>query len=165
MAVNPSIRVDARTAISALTILQGRVEPAVKDAIEKGAALVQAHARDNHPKISDKTLNLVRKMGRDRVSILRTRTGFEAGRFAGNFRFLTRTGVLRNSIKIARAKRIRTGFQAEVFSIVKYANKIEFGTTKTRAFPFLRPALEANRRKIQDLVVKAVGGVTRRPLR
>ena len=43
-----------------------------------------------------------------------------------------------------------------VGSSLEYAPMLEFGTSKMRARPWLNPALESNRRKIQALITNAV---------
>lgn len=150
----PRIRVDAQKAIDLLTAISGRVEPAIKDALDRGAADVQAHARANHPKIADSITG-------QRAARFRPHT-INARQFSGQPRFLKRTGILVTSIKITRASRTTRGFESSVFSAISYANKIEFGGPRNRPYPFLRPALEANRKKIAVLIAKSVNSALRR---
>lgn len=68
----------------------------------------------------------------------------------------TDTGFLVNSIKADRQD-----MTARVFSSLKYAFWLEYGTTKMEARPFLTPALLENERFIIDRLVEGVTKATR----
>lgn len=143
------IRVNVTGALNRLSIINQRVQARVLDALDEGAALVANHAKQGHPKVHDDLQGTAARG-------FRVVTGPEAGDFSGWYRFLTRTGVLRNSIQQRKAKKIGQDFQAEVFSGVEYADRIEFGSVRHQAYPFLRPALESQRGGILQRVQAAV---------
>jgi len=66
-----------------------------------------------------------------------------------------RTGYLRGSadFKVLDDKAVRVGASAD------YAAFLEFGTSRMRAWPCLRPALDDNADKIQALFKEVIGGV------
>ena len=140
-------RVDVSKALGALRAFGVRADTAVLDALDEVARVVANHAKTGHPKATQGGGN---KDGE------RELTGPEAGEYAGDYRFLTDTGVLRNSIKIERAQRVGTVMRAKVFSAVEYANKVEFGDVTSRPFPFMRPALEAAAPEGRKLIAEAI---------
>ena len=65
----------------------------------------------------------------------------------------TDTGALARSVQVdIRREGVYVG------SSLKYAPMLEFGTSSMRERPWLNPALESNRRKIQALIANAVKG-------
>lgn len=142
------IEVDMSSALSALGAIFNRVEERVKDALDQSAALVLNSARAGHPKVSDRIQG-------EAATPFREVSPASAGEFAGHYRFLTRTGILRNAIKIERAKRDGSGWRSDVFVAVRYADQVEY-----QGYPFMRPALETNRREITRRVAAAVRGGT-----
>ena len=65
----------------------------------------------------------------------------------------TDTGALAKSVQVdVRREGVYVG------SSLKYAPVLEFGTSSMRERPWLNPALESNRRKIQALIANAVKG-------
>ena len=65
----------------------------------------------------------------------------------------TDTGALAKSVQVdVRREGVYVG------SSLKYAPMLEFGTSSMRERPWLNPALESNRRKIQALIANAVKG-------
>mgnify|MGYP001571226136 CR=1 FL=1 len=132
----PQVVVDASSALRGLDRFSNRMEVEIKDAVDRTAAFVVNHAKGGHPKAT---------AGGGNKDDERERTGPEGGDYAGGLRFLTRLGNLRNSYKQRAAKKIESGVRADVFSAIEYSEEIEFGTVTRRAFPTLRPALEAAR--------------------
>ena len=63
----------------------------------------------------------------------------------GTPRFKIRTGNLRNSIQPMRATKTGNVIIGQVNAGMEYARDVEEGTPGTRAFPYMRPALEAVR--------------------
>lgn len=127
-----------------------KVENAIKNSLDETAAEVQALARSEHPKVADRITGSA-------AASFRRMTGPKAGEFAFKPRFLTRTGILRQSIKISRARKTLGGdIEATVFTAVKYGNDVEFGTVKTPAYPFLRPALNSATKKGQARLSLAI---------
>ena len=134
------ITIDARGALDKLAGVLPRVERAIVQGLDEGAALVQNHAKEGHPKVGD---------GLQGAAAARYRVATkQAGRYTGMLRFLTRTGVLRNSIFIQRARKVSNGWRAAVYSGVRYADRIEYGSVRNPPYPFLRPALESQRKAI-----------------
>lgn len=66
------------------------------------------------------------------------------------------TGNLRASIASEVRTDVESAVQGIVGSNVEYAPFQEFGTSKMGASPFLQPAIEANRKQILDLFMRAV---------
>ncbi len=58
------------------------------------------------------------------------------------------TGRLRSSIRVLR--RQKDGLGVEVGTEVEYASKIEFGTNRTQAQPYLFPAFEIARNTLEQ---------------
>lgn len=67
-------------------------------------------------------------------------------------RYYDRSGRLTNSIRADKVKAERGKIQADVLAgtpgLVEYAAAVEFGTSRSRAYPFLGPALSVNEKKI-----------------
>jgi len=134
-------------------------EDLIIDAIDVTIGEVQAHIRDGHPKVNKLTLKRTRG-DRDSLDTYRVRTGGEVGEFRGMMRWLTHTGVSRNSVFLVQAKVSGTGFtrsiSGKVYSAQKHMNDLEFGTAGRRAFPAFRPALIAKGPRGQYLVREAL---------
>jgi HK97 gp10 family phage protein len=75
-------------------------------------------------------------------------------------RYYDRTARLTNSIrpeKVNAKRDIITGnVLAGVPGLVEYAAAVEFGTSRSRAYPYLGPALTQNEKKILLIFSKAV---------
>jgi HK97 gp10 family phage protein len=68
------------------------------------------------------------------------------------------TGVLANNIET-----VQTGpLKVVVTSNAPYSQELEFGTSKMAARPFMRPAAARNRKKVTDLVAKAINKALKR---
>lgn len=140
-----------------------RAEAGLLDALDVIAAEVQEHAREGHPKLAPKNYG----EPADVLDRLRERTGLASREFKGMLRFLTRTGVTRNSIQKKKAVKEGSGLTrrlvSKVFSAQKHANDLEFGSVGRRAFPFMRPALIAKEARgkflLQSALVRASGGL------
>lgn len=65
------------------------------------------------------------------------------------------TGVLGNNIEVT-LKLESDGPVVEVSSNAPYSRALEEGTSRMEARPFMRPALDRNRDKVTQLVLKAV---------
>jgi len=66
----------------------------------------------------------------------------------GTLRFKVRTSNLRDNIQEREVKIEDDEIILQVVAGVEYANDIEFGGPGRRAFPFMRPALEAKKPEI-----------------
>ena len=148
MAVSIGVDVDISRMVTAMAAIFGRIESRVIDALDESAGLVRTSAQEGPPKVAD------RIRGAEAAS-LRETTPSGAGEFSGMYRFLTRTGVLRNATKIEAAKKTSGGYASSVFNAANYVDRIEFG-----GFPFMRPALEINRSNITRRIAAAVRGGT-----
>lgn len=144
-----SITVDIQGAQQGLSKLRARLDKEVLGALDEAAALVSNDAKADHPKVAD---NIQGAAADDRRAL----NPSGAGAYAGTYRFLTRTGVLRNSIQVVPARQTAQGYEAHVVSGVEYSNKVEFGSVSTRPFPFLRAAIETQRGATLERVRAAV---------
>lgn len=63
----------------------------------------------------------------------------------------TDTGFLRSNITMNVKKRANGAVVGQIVSAAPYSQALEFGTTTMMPRPFMTPALEKNRRKIQKL--------------
>ena len=140
------IRVDARKVLAFFDKFGKDVDKAILDSLDISAAEMQEHARQGHPKAAAGAL----------PDAQRVRTVDGSGEYNGQYRFLTQTGILRNSIKIRKAARVGTVMQAGIFTAVEYGTDVEFGTVTKRAFPFMRPALAAIFPRAQAAMKRAI---------
>ena len=99
----------------------------IAEAVEKTAVDVSNHAKANHVR------GVAHGMGRFEVD----------------------TGVLHRSITPKLEKVTFKEVTAVVFTNVEYAIPVEFGTSKTRPYPFMFPALIANQRNLLERMKKA----------
>lgn len=65
------------------------------------------------------------------------------------------TGALRDSISTT-GKSTPSGAEASVGTTVEYAPHIEFGTSKSKAQPYLHPALQRNKQTATKIVLKEI---------
>jgi HK97 gp10 family phage protein len=65
------------------------------------------------------------------------------------------TGRLRGSI-VAETELVRSTVVGRVGTNVEYAKALEFGTTRMKPRPFLRPSLRINKRKIRATLARPV---------
>lgn len=77
---------------------------------------------------------------------------------SAKFKAPYRTGTLRRSIHTE----MRSNTQAVVGTDVEYAVYQEFGTSKMKAHPYLRPALDENRGKVLDKINEVIKGLFKR---
>lgn len=68
------------------------------------------------------------------------------------------TGNLQSHLRIARTGRLK----AEVRSEAAYSHALEFGSSKMAARPFLRPARDATRSELRNIVEKKIGHFLKR---
>src|SRR3990167_9980738 len=161
MAVNVTVK--TKDVIVKLDKYSKLAEEELLDALDQIAGLVQEHARAGHPKVSNAMVKLAsRAMNQGEIldPLRGTTSGDGVGEFGGQYRFLTHTGVTRNSIQKTKAKADGAGFSrrlsSTVFSAQLHANKLEFGSASSRAFPFMRPAYLANMKRGQELCATAL---------
>lgn len=62
------------------------------------------------------------------------------------------TGVLDRNIETVQVE----PFRVEVSSNAPYSAALEFGTSKMAARPFMRPAIQVTRKKVQQIIADAV---------
>jgi HK97 gp10 family phage protein len=134
----------------------GNIESLVLNALDECAGLVANAAKLGHPKVlAVSTAGTYRHMARSNVMT----AADDLMRIAnkdGSLRFLTRTKNLVNSILPKRAKKTSRGLESKVVSGMEYSTTVEFGTARTRPFPFMRPALYENRENILRRIRAAV---------
>lgn len=123
-------------------------------AVEKTAIDVSNHAKANHESGGSAS------MLNDDIAFAEAFGGF--GDFGSRsaetsgLRYVNRTGHLTRSITPELTNVSFEEVVAQVFTNVEYAPNVELGTSRTRAFPFLFPAL-ASSRKVFEKRMKEVG--------
>ena len=75
-------------------------------------------------------------------------------------RYYDRTGRLTNSIRADKVRARKDIITADVLAgtpgLVEYAKDVEMGTSRSKAYPYLKPALEKNEQKILLILSQAV---------
>jgi HK97 gp10 family phage protein len=99
------------------------------DAVEQSAVVVANKAKENHEHGSDPH---------------------------AMERFETQTGALVRSIKSELTTVGHNEVVAQTFSTMEYAPNVELGTSKTRAYPFLFPALAESQDDFKERVKKVL---------
>ena len=120
-------------------------------ATEQGGEMIVRNMRENHYFV-----------GVSAKSYKRAKYGEEVFKNPdGSLRFKIRTGDLMKSMKsgdaeVARDGAITTKVRAsgKLGVGMKYAKDVEFGTAKTRPFPFMRPAMEQEKGPILKRTIK-----------
>lgn len=102
------------------------------EALERGAALVVAAARADHPRVSR-----------------------AEARAHPHPRFYQWTGLTVAGIAAEEPRRTLTGVEVEVVSSEGHSAALEFGTARARAFPFLGPALTGTAQAVFSLLAAA----------
>ena len=117
--------------VSALVGVTKQVERQVIEIVEKNAVRVKNHAKADH------FHGLAHAVGR----------------------YENQTTNLTNSIISSDASISRGVVEAIVSTNKEYAPKVEFGTSRTKAYPFMQPAITANQQKfLSDLRCLKIGG-------
>lgn len=145
------ISADFSGVIRNLLLVSPKVEARVLEALDEAAENVSNSAKLGHPVLPD---GLKDSFDPSVTDPYRELNGVEP--YGGTYRFLSRTGVTRNSIVPVRAANNSGVLSSQVVSGVAQSNDLEFGTPDRRAFPFMRPALEQWRPWIQNRVEQAV---------
>lgn len=147
------ISVEVSGVLQNLSTITPAIERELLKALDEAAAVVANSAKADHPVLPEDLRN---NYSPNVVDSFRAVNWAGTGEFAGTYRFLSRTGVARNSIMPESAKKTAGRLESRVSSGVDYSNDLEFGTVDRRAFPFMRPALEVNRAWIQSRMEFAV---------
>jgi HK97 gp10 family phage protein len=113
--------------IAKITTLEGSVLGRVAEAVESSAVDVANHAKANH----------------------------ERGLAHTQGRFETRTGALVGSIMPDLTEVSKTAVEAQVVATMDYGPNVEFGTSRSRAYPFMGPAMTENAQRFRERVAKA----------
>lgn len=139
--------------------LGGKVEEVMIRATEQGGEMIVRNMRENHYFV-----------GVSATSYRRAKAGETVYKNPnGSLRFKQRTGNLQKSMKasdaqVAKDGVVRTKVRASgsLGVGVKYAKDVEFGTGKTRAFPFMRPAMEQEKGPILKRTIKLLKAAIQR---
>lgn len=83
------------------------------------------------------------------------KAGHEGAMAHADQRYQNKTGTLTRSITPELTKASQQMVEAQIFSNIEYAPNVELGTGKTRPYPFLFPALQANQGDFKTRVAKA----------
>jgi HK97 gp10 family phage protein len=67
-----------------------------------------------------------------------------------------RTGRLRDSILVEITEQTPNRVEVEVGPTVPYADDVEFGTSRSPAQPYLRPAIDENLQAVTDALAKSL---------
>ncbi len=67
-----------------------------------------------------------------------------------------RTGRLRDSIMVEITEQSASCVEVEVGPTVAYADDVEFGTSRSPAKPYLRPAIDENLQAVTDTLAKSL---------
>ncbi len=70
--------------------------------------------------------------------------------------FKDRTQALTNSIRPARIVITNDRVEARVAALMQYASFVEFGTSRSRPFPFLAPAILKNQSQFRKQMIRAM---------
>ena len=116
-------------------------------AVEKTAVDVANHAKANHEssgaaaKLNDdiafaEAFGAFGSLGSSKAS-------------SSGLRYVNRTGTLTRSITPELTKVDFNEVMAQVFTNIEYAPMVELGTSRSRAFPFLFPALVTNQKNFE----------------
>ena len=138
MAKSSSYEIDKKSlaeVLSRLRNLGDDAKPAAVKLMNFAAVFTANHARENHFFVG---------VGKGSSSIADKHV-FTFKNPDGTPRFKVRTGVLRNSIQHRDAELHGNVAVAEVRAGTEYARSVEEGRPGGRAFPFLKPAIEAAR--------------------
>lgn len=120
------------------------VSPQIEKLVDFGKAQVSKHAKGRHFFV-----------GTGAGSSGKAKSGeFKFKNRDGSLRFKIRTGNLVNSIEEGPTIKRGNKITGTVVAGMKYAKAIEEGSPKNRAFPFMRPAVEATRPKFLKSGIK-----------
>lgn len=123
-----------------------RINDLSAEAVDRGTERIANHARNDHFFV-----------GTGKGAAQAAKEGeFKFLNPDGSLRFKVRTGNLIASIQSRGAKVLSGKVIGQVFVGEKYARDVEEGTAKTRAFPFLRPAMEIAAPKIAEDLLKLI---------
>lgn len=116
--------------ISKLVGITKQVEKQVIEVVEKNGIRVKNHAKSDH--------------------------GHGMAHAIG--RYENQTTNLTNSITSSDAQNVNGVIEVTVSTNKEYAPKVEFGTSKTKAYPFMQPAITANQQRfLNDLKNLKIG--------
>ena len=73
-----------------------------------------------------------------------------------NHTFTNRTGNLENSIQPEAVEVDGTALVGVVRAGMEYAANVEYGTAKSAPYPFMTPAVEANKQNLSDTIKAAI---------
>lgn len=69
-----------------------------------------------------------------------------------NHTFQNITGFLQDSISREEVSQSGSNFKVEVGAFIEYAEAVEHGTSRSRPYPFIQPAIETNKDILNQLV-------------
>ncbi len=117
----------ARKIANNILIQKNKMLGRIAVAVEKTGVDVKTHAQANH------TEGVAHGMGR----------------------FERKSGLLQKNIEVELETVTFKEVTATVSAMMEYAIPVEFGTSKTRAYPFMFPALIANQENLKKRVAEA----------
>lgn len=143
--------VDLDAAFAELDDISDKAGGAVKRAVFRGAWVIRLEAEARAP-MSEKAHWFYSRRRKDGTP---------------GQRYLFQPGSLKKSIYIKHLEEASVAGVRESYKIgwrenssnkgyVPYAHMVEFGTVRTPAFPFIRPAYDAKRKQAESLVVETI---------
>ena len=139
------------------TLLPNEVGVGIREAVNQGVLMVQASAARSIERISGGRVYVRKpaekgKRGYGKGSKTEIHIASKPGHAPNKD-----TGDLIRNIRVSKTKgNARRGYSATVKAITPYARALEYGTSKMKRRPFMRPALIKNKKKIEALIRNAV---------
>lgn len=134
------------------------------------AKRVRVKKLKTHVEGMDEVIKLVAELGDAAAEVLdkASKAGGDIVLSEAKKRVPVDTGMLRDSLILKKSKTKKPNIKSEYYvtktSGAKHFVPVELGTSKMKAQPFLRPAIDENKRNIaktvNDAVLKAIGRVT-----
>lgn len=143
--------------LARFSVLPNEVGVGIRKAVNQGVLMVQADAARSIERISG---GKVYKRGKSTKGRGKRRTGARTAIHVASKPGDAPnkdTGNLIRNIRVSKTKgNTRKGYSATVKAVTPYAYDLEYGTSKMKPRPFMRPALAKNKKKIESLIINAV---------
>ena len=134
------------------------------------AKRVRVRKLKTHIEGMDEVIKLVREMGDAAVDALdkASKAGAEIVLAVAKQKAPVDTGQLRDSLVLKKSKvknaKVKSEYYVTKKSGTNHFAPVELGTSKMKAQPFLRPAIDENKssvaRRVNDEMLKAIGRIT-----
>ena len=125
----------------------------IKVAVQKTAVDVANHAKDNHMKGAAPVIDTGHAKGLAAWGITR-----KVAETRLKSRYENQTNVLTNSIIPRTVRADLVAVESDVGTNIEYAPHIEYGTSKSKPYPFMQPAMDANQDNFKKRTKEAIYG-------